>query len=638
LLAVVFAACLDPNVTVLGPDPGSNSGPGPSSSPPPSQSNPPDNSQPPDTTGNPPDQTSTFDAGQPPPPGITCPPNGLEDGGSVVPVVEPPAISGGTMVVTPSGQLVVGDSDRDVVWIFDVTTSTAWSIGLQPGDEPGRTIVGPLGHVFVALRRAGQVAELDLVSGQVLARHDACAAPRGIAWSDADQTLYVACGEGVLMALKDVGASIISSQRFPVADDLRDVILVGDSLWVTTFRTAQVLSVTKQGQVSAIAGPIRGTSLTDPTVTFDPRVAWRAIPTPEGMLIAHQESRTTGVGTVFSCSPGEGTYGGSFDDLASDSMVHTQVTRVTAGPPGGEAFAAPVFQGVGTAVLPVDVAADEFHVAIAAAGDRSIFLITLYSAGSNTAQADQRIVMPGVPVAVAFLGNDLYAFIREPAQLVKVIDALNSAIPAPGAASIVSTGHELFHTGTPNHLACASCHPEAGEDGNVWALPEGNFRTPTLRGGISMTAPFHWGGEETTMSKLMFDIFGSRMGGPIESDDRVAALEHWLDAQPARTPPAQDPAAVQRGEALFNASDTGCTACHSGALGTNNTTVNVGTGQPLQVPRLVELSYRAPFLHDGRAPSLEDRFGPIGGGDTHGITSQLTAAQVSDLITYLKSR
>jgi hypothetical protein len=636
LLAVVFAACLDPNVTVLGPN-DSNGGQGPSSSPP-SQNNPPDNSQPPDMSGNPPDQTNNFDAGEPPPPGIVCPPNGLEDGGSIIPGMEPPAISGGTMAVMPSGQVVVGDSDRDVVWIFDVSTSSSWSISLQPGDEPGRTIAGPLGHAFVALRRAGQIAELDLVAGVVLARHDACAAPRGIAWSDTDQTLYVACGEGVLMALKDVGGSIISSQRFPVADDLRDVLLVGNSLWVTTFRSAQVLEVTKQGAVSAVAGPIRNTALSNPSITFDPRVAWRAIPTPDGMLIAHQESRTSGVGNVFSCSPGEGTYGGSFDDLASDSMVHTQVTRVTAGPPGGQSYAAPVFQGVGTAVLPVDIAANDFHVAIAAAGDRSVFLITLYSAGSNTAQAEQRIVMPGMPVAVGFLGNDLYAFIREPAQLVKVIDPLFSGIPAQGAVPISSTGHDLFHTGTPNHLACASCHPEAGEDGNVWALPEGNFRTPTLRGGISMTAPFHWGGEETTMSQLMFDIFGSRMGGPRESDDRVAALEHWLDAQPSRTPPPQDPAAVQRGEALFNSSDTGCTACHSGALGTNNTTVNVGTGKPLQVPRLVELAYRAPFLHDGRAPTLEDRFRPVGGGDAHGLTSQLTAAQVSDLIAYLKSR
>jgi cytochrome c peroxidase len=162
------------------------------------------------------------------------------------------------------------------------------------------------------------------------------------------------------------------------------------------------------------------------------------------------------------------------------------------------------------------------------------------------------------------------------------------------------------------------------------------LRTPSLRGGISTTAPFHWGGEEPTMSQLMFDIFSMRMGGVQEPDPQVAALSNWLDAQPARTPPPEDPAAVSRGRALFESSDTGCTACHSGALGTNNATVDVGTGQALQVPRLVELAYRAPFLHDGRAKTLQDRFGP--GGDLHGRTSQLTPADIDDLVAYLRSR
>ena len=37
------------------------------------------------------------------------------------------------------------------------------------------------------------------------------------------------------------------------------------------------------------------------------------------------------------------------------------------------------------------------------------------------------------------------------------------------------------------------------------------------------------------------------------------------------------------------------------------------------------------------APTLTDRFGPCGGGDQHGHTSQLTAAQISDLVAYLST-
>ena len=44
-------------------------------------------------------------------------------------------------------------------------------------------------------------------------------------------------------------------------------------------------------------------------------------------------------------------------------------------------------------------------------------------------------------------------------------------------------------------------------------------------------------------------------------------------------------------------------------------------------------------MHDGCAPNLEARFNnPLcGGGDAHGKTSQLTPAQLADLIGYLES-
>jgi cytochrome c peroxidase len=75
-----------------------------------------------------------------------------------------------------------------------------------------------------------------------------------------------------------------------------------------------------------------------------------------------------------------------------------------------------------------------------------------------------------------------------------------------------------------------------------------------------------------------------------------------------------------------------------GYQGTNNTTVSVNTDGQFQVPRLRELDYRAPYLHDGRAHTLEERFTAVGGGDQHGVTSGLSPAQLADLIVYLRSR
>lgn len=53
------------------------------------------------------------------------------------------------------------------------------------------------------------------------------------------------------------------------------------------------------------------------------------------------------------------------------------------------------------------------------------------------------------------------------------------------------------------------------------------------------------------------------------------------------------------------------------------------------MPSLRGIGLRAPFMHDGCAPTLHDRFGACGGGDKHGVTSGLTPAQIDDLVAYL---
>jgi hypothetical protein len=70
---------------------------------------------------------------------------------------------------------------------------------------------------------------------------------------------------------------------------------------------------------------------------------------------------------------------------------------------------------------------------------------------------------------------------------------------------------------------------------------------------------------------------------------------------------------------------------------TNNTPVDVGTGGEFQVPSLIGVGYRAPFIHTGCAKTLRDRFDPECGGDKHGNTKDLSDAQIDDLTAYLES-
>jgi mono/diheme cytochrome c family protein len=130
------------------------------------------------------------------------------------------------------------------------------------------------------------------------------------------------------------------------------------------------------------------------------------------------------------------------------------------------------------------------------------------------------------------------------------------------------------------------------------------------------------------------------MAGPTLDAAHTTALQAWIDTIPALPPTAGlDAAAVARGEAVFTDRAVGCTTCHAGTLLTTNVTADVGTGQAFQVPSLRGVSWRAPFMHNGCAATLGDRFtsATCGGGDKHGATSTLTSAQIGDLTTYLQT-
>jgi hypothetical protein len=234
---------------------------------------------------------------------------------------------------------------------------------------------------------------------------------------------------------------------------------------------------------------------------------------------------------------------------------------------------------------------------------------------------------------------------REPATLVLFRDAAGTSpkVVDLGGVSVLDTGHDMFHRDAGGGIACASCHPEGGEDGRVWKFsPTGDRRTQAVHVGLEGTDPFHWDGDMTDFGTLVNEVMVRRMGGPEQSDERKTALRHWLfQLTPPASIVAPDDAQVVRGRTLFESPDVGCSGCHSGAKLTSNQNQYVGTteqGQTLQVPSLHGVGYRAPFLHDGCAATLRDRFSAdCGGGDLHGKTSNLTGADVDDLVAYLQS-
>ena len=58
-------------------------------------------------------------------------------------------------------------------------------------------------------------------------------------------------------------------------------------------------------------------------------------------------------------------------------------------------------------------------------------------------------------------------------------------------------------------------------------------------------------------------------------------------------------------------------------------------GPQIDTPTLRFLFDSPPYLHDGSAPTLYDVLIPKNPADEHGVTSQLSAAEIGDLIAFL---
>jgi mono/diheme cytochrome c family protein len=255
--------------------------------------------------------------------------------------------------------------------------------------------------------------------------------------------------------------------------------------------------------------------------------------------------------------------------------------------------------------------------------------------------------IPEPVVAVRFAPQDpnrLFLLTRNPSRLYRV-DGPNFDLPTTielGGSDVTDTGHAIFHDDAGRGIACASCHPEGTEDGHVWTFSGvGARRTQALNTDLGETAPFHWDGALADVGQLMDEVFVKRMGGEHESAERLATLERWLFALPSLPPlRAADDEAAKRGAELFASAEVACATCHAGPALSNSQSFKVGTDPTtaLQVPSLLGVSHRAPFIHTGCAATLLGRFDPgCGGGEEHGHTAQLSAEQLDDLVAYLES-
>ena len=552
-------------------------------------------------------------------------------------------ISGGALLVSADGKLAIAtDPDRDAIHVVDLEANAALAaISLPNGSRPFRAASDAQGRVHVTLRGTGVVATVDPAAGKLLSTTAVCSAPRGIAFDERRGLLHVACAGGELVGL-DAGTLEVT-RRIVIAPDLRDVVIAGDRVLVSRFRTAEIYEVADDGTVALVGVP---ESLRVGNDLRVPNTAWRLLATAKGSWVMLHQLATTaplpGDDLTANLPDGGDGYGGRGVEPCDGASN----PALSAALPGGVLSSIGAIPEVAMAV-DVAIAPDGEQLVVAspsqherdepdlARGLVRASLRDLSRGPGGECRTPGRLEAADDFVAVAFdHDGEVLALSRTKPKLYRFEgNAVERAIELQGE-TLRDTGHDLFHLDAGAGIACATCHAEGGDDGLVWTFADvGPRRTPSLDVGLAGTEPFHWSGDLENMPTLIEEVRHRRMGGAPQSPEHADALAQWLFELPG--PPVMRVAAdadARAGEALF--AELGCARCHSGAALTSSAFVDLGMGA-LQVPSLRGVAMRPPYMHDGRAPDLAASVIEMLGATPDARTP--SDAEVTAIVAYLET-
>jgi DNA-binding beta-propeller fold protein YncE/cytochrome c1 len=566
------------------------------------------------------------------------------------------------------------DTDSAQLAVIDTASETQVAV-VKVGDGASRVIVAPDDTIYVANRFAHSVSVIARGNWVEARRIEAGVEPVGLALSSDGKTLYVVSAvakdtarHGTLLAIDP--ASGTPRWELALGEEPRGIALIDDSrAAVTLLKQGDVMFVDLGAQRIAKAGTtiyadLNRTSLSNDQPqgvvdTSHPRGVDAVVVTPDRKsLFALGTLSREGVANQWGGCAATLVSAPAMMQLAPDGTANVDdllgcvprgvPTVISA--PGNREFFDPnptVIQG------PSAIAFDRTSTyAYVAAQQSNSVVIVRNNGGTKT------VVSVGAgPSGIAVRHDGLRAYVLNAfdhtvsvlrgADDGSVKRASDIRIADETLAPDAAAGRKIFFDATDARMAaatkgaaCATCHIDNGrEDGHVWSFDEGKRQTMSLAGGrLDGTAPFHWDGALADLPKLMDSTTTGRMGGTGPTLEMEQAVQAYLATLPAPLNPKQlgPPTDAQaRGADVFKRA--ACGSCHLGQKLTNNAMVDVGTGQTMNVPSLLGVARSAPYLHDGRAKTLEDRLRLRQGENLHGTTSALSDQDISDLVEYLET-
>jgi cytochrome c peroxidase len=237
----------------------------------------------------------------------------------------------------------------------------------------------------------------------------------------------------------------------------------------------------------------------------------------------------------------------------------------------------------------------------------------------------------------------------------------------PGKISVTRKGRMLLNNAGATfqtQYACYTCHPDEHEDGLMYNMASKDMgrnvtNTQSLRD-IGATAPYKWNGKNQTVFKqdgMRFSTVLTRTEAFAYPD--LDAISSYIMTGILYPPNLQfnpEGALTEdqlRGKKIFERSidnrgkeipvNNRCITCHPAPYYTIKKPFDVSTLAAsddsilFDTPHLNNIWASPPYLHDGRAKTLEEIWTLYGKDDRHGLTSDMTKNDLNDLIEYLRS-
>jgi YVTN family beta-propeller protein len=576
---------------------------------------------------------------------------------SIAPVVRAGS-SNSLMDISADGKLLAcSNRDSGTVTVVDLATREA-KFEIPVGWHPeGVSFLGDSHRLAVAVYGDDRIRFLDGATGKILGDVAVFDEPYGLV-SSPDGTRLWATLEypGRVVEIDPESKTIVREET--VGRFLRGIALSPDGrLLVTEYQTGIVKLI--DAETLQVVEEWIGT----PQDNLARQIV--AHPTRPKAYLPHQRSLTTvahGSGSIFPYV----------------SVIDVDEPESAADRPRRKRVQMDSFRGVYVVANPWEVAlnSDGTKLYVVFSGTDDMFVANVLEDNYRELEYASLLRTGSNPRAVRVAPDDRTFYVYNALDFtVDVFDAQSEKKTAeirvtewPGEEDVL-LGKKLFYSARPpmsrlRWIACSSCHPDGDADGRTWQQPEGLRNTQPLFG-LKFTHPIHWSADRDEVQDFEHTIRSPLMrgrglvDGPINESlgEPNAGLSPELDALAAYTNSHTDfklspyakgglSEAAKRGKKLFHSEEVGCARCHSGPYLTDQKMHDVGTGadDPTEklgpdydTPTLLGIYRSAPYLHHGKAETLEEVLTKYNRADRHGRTSHLSSEQIADLVEYLKA-